>query len=299
MTASNNTADPNNLDHESRTESQIEALHEYASSAGVALRVDRALGVIHGVKIVGLESLNKRRYTPSALNKAMPLYEGAKVNIDHRDEGQRVSYAQRIGAIKNVTHRDDGLYADFHFNPKHQLAEQLCWDAENAPQNVGFSHDANARTTLRDGKVIVEEIVKVHSVDLVANPATTQGLFEGEPADKLAAENRSLKESLAAVRNELDQLKSKEVLQAKTLAIAEELKAAGLNTTDKTAVSEAFLTQLSFAPDPAARKMLIEDRLRLLRRANASSSITGAAPLRPVREDAALGDRDSLSQLFK
>jgi hypothetical protein len=295
MTVTSNTAESN----ASAGEERIEALHEYASSAGVTLRVDRALGVIHGVKIVGLESLNKRSYTPGALSRAMPLYEGAKVNIDHRDEGQRVSYAQRIGAIKNVAQREDGLYADFHFNPKHQLAEQLCWDAENAPQNVGFSHDANARTTRRDGKVIVEEIVKVHSVDLVANPATTHGLFEGEPGDKLAAENRSLKESLAAVRKEHDALKLKEAEQAKTLAIAEELKTAGLNSADKTAVSEAFTAQLMAAPDAATRKTLIEDRQRLLRRAIGSTSITGAAPLRPVREDVALGDRDSLSQLFK
>ena len=41
--------------------------------------------------------------------------------------------------------RGEGLFADFHFNPKHALAEQLLWDAEHAPENVGFSHNVEAR----------------------------------------------------------------------------------------------------------------------------------------------------------
>jgi hypothetical protein len=76
-----------------------------------------------------------------------------------------------------------GLRGDFHFNPKHALAEQLIWDAEHSPENVGFSHNVEARTSRRDGKVVVEEITRVQSVDLVADPATTRGLFEQhEPA---------------------------------------------------------------------------------------------------------------------
>jgi hypothetical protein len=273
-----------------------ETLREYASSAGITLRVDRTQGVIHGVKIVGLESLNKRSYTPATLSRAVPLYEGAKVNIDHRDEGQKVSYAQRIGAIKNVVQRDDGLYADFHFNPKHHLAEQLCWDAENAPQNVGFSHDANARTTRRDGRVIVEEILKVNSVDLVANPATTRGLFEAG-GDQLAVENQALKESLEALRQELAEFKLKESLQSKANSIAEELKAARLNADDATVVSEAFRQQLMSAPNEAARRALIEDRVKLLYRSASTINITGTSPFQAVREIAS--DRDSLSALFK
>ena len=71
--------------------------------------------------------------------KALPLYEGMRVNVDHVDPGQRRSLRDRIGLVKNVTLKEDGLYGDFHFNPKHALAEQIAWDAENAPQNLGFS----------------------------------------------------------------------------------------------------------------------------------------------------------------
>jgi len=93
--------------------------------------------------------------------------------------------------IRNVQLREnEGLYADFWFNPKHSVAEQLLWDAEHASDNVGFSHNVEAvvRRQTADGRrqqssdggttAIVERIVAVRSVDLVADPATTRGLFE-------------------------------------------------------------------------------------------------------------------------
>lgn len=152
-------------------------LLEYASSRGLSLRVDRERGLISGVKILGLESQNGRSYKPQALADAAKLYEGRPVNIDHV-EGRRRSYRDRIGRLANIQLREDGLYGDLLVNPKHPLTEQLLWDAENAPENVGLSHDAQGRTVTRGGRVIVESIQSVRSVDLVAEPATTKGLFE-------------------------------------------------------------------------------------------------------------------------
>ena len=153
-------------------------LLEYATSRGATLRVDRQQAVICGVKILGTESLNGRRYEPAALASAKSLYEGKPVNVDHVD-GQRRSYRDRIGRLVRVELRSDGLYGDLQVNPKHPLAEQLFWDAEHAPENVGLSHDAQGRTKSVAGRVIVESITAVRSVDLVAEPATTKSLFEG------------------------------------------------------------------------------------------------------------------------
>ena len=84
-----------------------------------------------------------------------------------------------MGVIRNVAARaGEGLFADFYFNPKHALAEQLIWDAEHAPENVGFSHNVEARNVRQGERVVVEAITRVQSVDLVADPATTRGLFE-------------------------------------------------------------------------------------------------------------------------
>ena len=60
-----------------------ETLREYVDSRGVKMRVDRGAGIIRGVKILGLESRNGRRYPAETLLRAVELYDGAKVNVNH------------------------------------------------------------------------------------------------------------------------------------------------------------------------------------------------------------------------
>jgi len=405
-----------------------ESIREYVSAAGQTLKVDADKGVIAGVKILGMRSKNGREYTTECINGAAKLYEGAKVNVNHpkgSPTGPR-DYQDRIGQIRNVSVQKDGLYADFTFNPKHALAEQLCWDADHAPENVGFSHNVEARTERRDGTVYVEEIHSVQAVDLVADPATTQGLFESaelpdDPGQRELAEHglsavsdartillgegaveqkrerllevlaswkhelykgevgdtdeiaeqigkvnqvandliydaiwdrdgkypiledkkarvlsiladweselkklptasgettskehssmewtditvESLKEhrndlvevltgtdktsqmakdlqeaqnALKETNEKLEAIEAEKAEQTKTIAITEELKAAKLDASDKTVVSEAFMGLLKSAQDATARKVLIEDRVALL----ASRGTRASAPL--------------------
>ena len=166
-------------------------LQEYVDSRGVAVGVDRKVGILRGVKLIGLESRNGRRYRESALAAAATLYEEAKVNVNHPKDGPLSprDYQDRLGVIRHVALRaGEGLFGDLHFNPKHALAEQLLWDAEHNPHNVGFSHNVLARLSLEDKTVVVEEITKVQSVDLVADPATTDGLFEQAATAEVVAE---------------------------------------------------------------------------------------------------------------
>lgn len=158
-------------------------LVEYASALSAPRTVDREAGVIEDVKILGIKSKNGRTYSESAMQKAIGLYEGAKVNVNHREpkSGAR-GYQDRLGVLEGIHYKPgEGLFAKrFRFNPKHALAEQLIWDAENAPGNVGFSHDAEGTTSRKNGTTVVEDIHAVNSVDLVADPATTAGMFESE-----------------------------------------------------------------------------------------------------------------------
>ena len=153
-----------------------ERLQEIAAAVGC--RVDRENGIIRGVKIIGRESRNGREYTRRALQDAAGLYEGMRVNVGHVGRGEPRKYEDRIGVLRNVRPTADAVFADFHYNRGHKLAEQLAWDAEHSPGNVGLSHDAEGRLSRRGGKVVVEAILSVRSVDLVADPATTTGLFE-------------------------------------------------------------------------------------------------------------------------
>jgi len=76
------------------------------------------------------------------LARAVALYEGAKVNVNHPKGHPRSprDYQDRIGQVRNVTARihsgntgeasrysgqanaDEGLFGDLYFNPKHALA---------------------------------------------------------------------------------------------------------------------------------------------------------------------------------
>jgi hypothetical protein len=248
-----------------------EHLQEYVDSRGVSLRVDRAAGVLRGVKLIGLESLNGRRYQPGALAAAVSLYEGAKVNVNHPKEGPLAprDYRDRLGVMRQVEFRaDEGLFGNLHYNPKHALAEQLAWDAENNPRNVGFSHNVLARLARGGEQTIVEAITHVQSVDLVADPAATQGLFEeadgAEPsredatATELARLNAELEE--AAVR---ERQLTREVRVYKALAASSELSAAGESL--EAAVGPALLEALLAAPDEAQIDALLSERAALLR----------------------------------
>lgn len=168
-------------------------LQEFVNSGSERLRVDETAGVIRGVKLLGLQSRNGRQYREQALRDAVGLYEGAKVNINH-PKGHPLAprdYQDRLGVVRSVEFRPgDGLFGDLHFNPKHALSEQLVWDAEHAPQNVGLSHNVLARTRQNGSDTVVEAIAKVQSIDLVADPATTSGLYEHAESQESRVESR-------------------------------------------------------------------------------------------------------------
>lgn len=150
--------------------------------------VDRSAGILRGVRVCGLASKNGRRYTSDALKKAAPLYEGVQVNVDHNKDTGPTSYKQRFGVLRRARFIDgDGIRADLHFPPNHELAEQVCFDAENnAP--VGLSHDVRAHVGRDSAGPVVDSIAEVKSVDIVARPATNSTFFEStDHADSFAA----------------------------------------------------------------------------------------------------------------
>ena len=162
--------------------SETETIQEFVSSRGVKLEVGNGGGVIKGVKVLGMESVNGRSYPKSTLEKALPLYADAKVNVNH-PKGSAATprdYQDRLGMIRDPVLRDDGIYGDLYYNPNHAIAKQMEWDAEHSPENMGLSHNVAAQLSQRDGRQFVENISRVLSVDLVADPATTRSLFESQ-----------------------------------------------------------------------------------------------------------------------
>jgi hypothetical protein len=147
-----------------------------------AVDVDREAGVIRGVKILGEQSKNGRRYSRAALEQAAGLYENIAVNPDHREDH---GVFDAIGWIESPTIKPDGVYGDLHVEKAGPLANRIFERAERNPRAFGLSQDAEGVTKQQDGVEVVEEITDVRSVDLVARPASTKGLFESkDPPNK-------------------------------------------------------------------------------------------------------------------
>lgn len=160
-----------------QSQSLVEALDLTAS------QVDRESGVIRNVKLLGLVSKNGREYLREACSKALNLYEGVPVNIDHQrkqDAGEARSYRDRIGYVSSPSLREDGVYGDININRGVAEYDQIMEDAEKRTPGVGMSHESMGRIRRDGNRVIVEAITKVKSVDLVSGPATTSSLFEAE-----------------------------------------------------------------------------------------------------------------------
>jgi hypothetical protein len=299
-------------------------LQEYVDSRGIAVRVERAAGVIRGVKILGLQSRNGRTYLPDALIEAAPLYEHAKVNVNHPKGSPHAprDYQERLGVIRNVAVRPgEGLFGDLHFNPKHALAEQLIWDAEHSPENVGLSHNVEARTSRSGDRVVVEAILRVESVDLVADPATTRGLFEstgraeGTAADSAVATvpaplgemtleslkqqrpdlveviGRETADELARLRAEVSRFEAAEALRQKQVRARQLLKEFHLPDPDraegwaKTLVSPRFFQTLLESPNEEAMRQIVEERAALARSMAALAPAERCAEARPLSRD--------------
>jgi hypothetical protein len=304
-----------------------ELLQEFVDSGSHRLRVDRYQGVIRGVKLLGLSSRNGRRYRESALVEAIGLYEGAKVNINH-PKGHPLSprdYQDRLGVVRGVQFRSgEGLFGDLHFNPRHVLSEQLIWDAEHAPQNVGMSHNVLARTKQQGNDTVVEAITKVQSIDLVADPATTSGLYEqsensatrsgtaptvaGSPnSDSIESitleELRQLRPELItaieqAYDQQLDQLRTRmdEMLAKEETArrrehvvrLLEEFDLPLPSVRDERArriVSDEFVQSLMQAPTDADARSLVEARAALVQSASGWTNGKSNSERRPKAKD--------------
>jgi len=273
-----------------------EMLQEFVDSRGVAVRVDREGGVLRGVKLIGLVSRNGRRYRQSALEQAKSLYEEAKVNVNHPKDGPLAprDYQDRLGVIRGVAFRaGEGLFGDLHFNPRHPLAEQLAWDAEHNPRNVGFSHNVLARLSREGENTVVEEITRVQGVDLVADPAATLGLYEqAEEAHRwdaltvatlelhrpdLAAEMRAA--ATQRLQRDLDEANARSAVLERRQRVVELLCEHGLpiplgegqhrESADATSriVSPAFFEMLTNVQDDGQLKQLIVERAELVRSA--------------------------------
>ena len=147
-------------------------------SAGLNTRVDRAAGVVRGVRVLGPKSKNNRRYLESAIREAVSLYEGVRVDYDHPRDSRERSMGDRAGWLRGVHVSNGGLSGDLCLFTSDHRASKVLEAAEKHPGAFGLSHNVRAETRQENGVLVVERITRVESVDIVSDPATTSSLFE-------------------------------------------------------------------------------------------------------------------------
>lgn len=232
-------------------------------------KVDRENCVIRDVKITGIVSKNRRNYPIEMLRSKVPLYEGKWVNVDHAPSSISASprglppsntvrsAADKIGRIKGVYDKPDGLYAtEFKYNPKHEFAETMLWWAENDPEALCFSQLVRGPgKDEKDGSVTVE-VAEVLSIDIVGSGGTTKGFYESM---ELTAQQVELIDLGQHVKNLFGDLP------------ADAIKSAIVKAPDKFegTLAEA-LASLRDSNDPRVQKLRLELDERLIAEANAA-----------------------------
>jgi hypothetical protein len=158
------------------------SLREGLARTTQPLRVDQDQGIIYGVKILGWDSDNGRKYLPEAGRAAVPLYEGARVFLNHpaKKDATARDDEDAFGRLHNVTWTPEGVFGDLHFYTTHPMAARVCEDASkiNSLGVFGLSHNAQGEGETVDGIFVIHRIVEVRSVDLVSEPATVKNLKE-------------------------------------------------------------------------------------------------------------------------
>lgn len=228
---------------------------------GTEVDVDK--GVVKGVSLLGLESLNGYRYSEEAVKKAVVggLYNHAQIYADHAPDGATAprGMAELVGVTLDARYDEEAkrVRADVRVLKASEMG-RVFLEAATDPvlsKSVGMSHDCDGK--MDDKTKTVTEIARVHSVDFVTRPATTGGIHE-EVKEQNMDELKELREQVAALTkaNEDAAKALKEAADAKAKA---ESDAAALRESQAKAETAALVERESADLPDSARDALRED----------------------------------------
>jgi hypothetical protein len=156
---------------------RLEALRQETFEILHEATADRDSQLVRNVVLLGPQSKNGYRYSPAAMQQAVPLYENRPIFLDHADEAggpTRRKLRDFAGQVLEPRWEGERLRGDLRL-----LGPHTAWLfdlIEASPKDVGMSHVVLGRRGT-DG-LCVEHIERVISVDIVAFPATTSSFRE-------------------------------------------------------------------------------------------------------------------------
>lgn len=192
--------------------------------------------VIHNVKLLGAVSKNNRIYSSRALADAVRLYDGVRIMVDHpTDEEQFEHRGVRpfdvlIGKAMNTRQSGDEVRGDIQLLEGEPRTPKVISLARDMPNLAGFSHRARGTVTVdNDGVEHVESLEQVFAVELVTEPATTNGIFESVKKPATPVEENEMKiEDLTVAQL---QAARPDLLKSITEAVTEGMRSAEVVTT--------------------------------------------------------------------
>lgn len=266
-----------------KEESNVNLLIESVEAGLMESQFDNDNLTLRNVCLLGPTSRNGRRYPHEVIRESLAMFLGCKAYLNHPSMTDSRSNRCRdvrdlIGKYENPRIEEGKLRADLRILPHfremiHSLATQM-------PDAVGLSINARGRTCMREGVEIIERIIEVRSVDLVTDPAATDGLFESmeKPNDtevkhldwkklnieEIKQHRPDLLESVQTpLLEQIRDLKQENQKVQKEARIQACLRRSGL---PETSVSPVFVRQLQEAETEDQIKALIEDRAQVLDR---------------------------------
>lgn len=253
--------------------------------------VNRESGTISGVKLLGAESKNGRRYSEKAMKSASRLYVGAKNFIDHDRESEERGLADWASIITEAHVESDGVFGTLklrkqspHYAPLMEAAEDP--DFHKA---FGMSHVAEGSTKLDGSTELVEDVTEVLSVDFVTSPATTKALSESARRQRRPIASKTVKatlESLKTIKATLESLPVTPVRKRLVEMLGDGADAGGLNVGKGDMPNDALGQMATIANTLIA---MLGDTLKALAAkpdpAAAAPAIPGADPNQPPAEE--------------
>lgn len=179
--------EPSEVITEGRLEDLFEGTEMFEQGTNIGTW-DEASGTFKQLAMLGSKSRNGRRYRPEVQRAAAErgIYEGLPCYIDHQEPtakgGRKVR--ELAGTWKNTRFDETTQRIRGDLITLKKYREDLEDIYKTAPHLAAASHVIEGKVKkVKDGKSIIEdvvEIVKGHSVDIVAGAATVERLNEGE-----------------------------------------------------------------------------------------------------------------------
>lgn len=258
---------------------------------------------IRNVCILKPVSANGHTYSEAAMRQVAEKANGAQIYANHADWYPVVRKVEHLlGKLENVAYVEASkeVRGDAVLVPG-ELTDKVLAVAQKMPEMLGFSIVAEGIQEEKDGQLVVTEITRLESVDVVTKPATVTSLFESiqqKPSKKkeaddsdddkkdekdLEKENEDLRKEVEALKKELKDLKAEKEeadKKAKESATAEAFRAAGLDPNQHKTIFEFLSHQPADLRDKAIaelKEMTARAQTGLPSRASESAMMNGQA----------------------